>query len=87
MEVKSNSQVVVGHVKGEYKAREEKMKKYVEKVKEIMGLFDKITFTKVPREEKSAANALARIGSVAEEVTTSDRLVQELVAPSISRVD
>jgi hypothetical protein len=36
-------------VKGEYEAREEKMKKYLEKVKEIMGSFDKITFTKALR--------------------------------------
>ena len=59
LEVKSGSQVVVKHVKGEYVARGEKMKKYLETVKEIMGLFDQITFTKVPREENSVADALA----------------------------
>ena len=88
LEVKSDSQVVVGHVKGEYEARREKMKKYLEKVKEIMGLFDKITFTKVPWEENLTADALAWIGStVEEEITATHWPVQELSAPSIDWID
>jgi hypothetical protein len=66
--------VVVRHVKGEYEARGEKMKKYLGKVKEIMGSFDKIAFTKVPREENLTTDALARITfAIKEEITTLDR--------------
>jgi hypothetical protein len=76
--------VVVGHMKGEYEARREKMKKYLGKVKEIMGSFNKITFTKVPREENFIADALAQIASATEEeITTSDRPMQELITLSI----
>jgi ribonuclease HI len=71
LEVKSESQVVVGHVKGEYKAREDKMKRYLEKVKEIMGSFNKVTFTRVPKEENSVADALTRITFATEEEITT----------------
>jgi ribonuclease HI len=36
LELRSDSQVVVGHVKGEHKAHREKMNGYLENVKEIM---------------------------------------------------
>jgi ribonuclease HI len=88
LEVKSDSQVMVGHVKREYEARGEKMKRYLEKVKEIMESFDKVTFTKIPWEDNSAADALTRIASaIEEEVATSDHSVQELAMPSIGRAD
>lgn len=64
------------------------MKRYLAKVKEIMGSFDKVTFTKVPREENSAVDALTRIATATEEeITTSDRPVQEFATPSIGRAD
>ena len=73
LEVRSDSQVVVGHVWGEYEARGDKMKRYLAKVKEPEEFFDKITFTGIPREENSQANALAWISSTIEEeiATTS----------------
>jgi ribonuclease HI len=55
------------------------MKKYLTKVKEAMGSFDKISFTKVPREENSQADTLARIGFAIKEDTTTGRLVQEVI--------
>ena len=64
------------------------MKKYLEKVKEIKGLFEKKTFTKVPREENTVGDALARVGSTAkEEVIASNQLLQEPAVPSIGRAD
>lgn len=63
LEVKSDSQVVVKHIKGEYKAQGDKMKKYLAKVKEAMEFFDKIAFTRLPKEENSHVDALASIGS------------------------
>lgn len=88
LEVKSDSQMVIEHIKGEYEARGDKMKRHLEKVKEVMELFDKIAFTKVPREENSQAYALARFGSSTdEEITTSGHPVQELTKSSIDKAD
>ncbi|XP_059455029.1 uncharacterized protein LOC132185246 [Corylus avellana] len=84
LKVRSDSQVVVGHIQGEYEARGSKMKKYLVKVKEIMEFFNKITFTKLPREENSQADALARMGSTTEEeVIAVDHPIQDLTEPSI----
>ena len=53
-----------------------------------MGSFDKIAFTKVPREQNSHADALARIGfATEEEIMAASRLVQELTEPSIVRAN
>lgn len=85
LEIMSDSQVVVRHIKGEYEARGDKMKWYLTRVKEAIEFFDKIAFTKVPQEENEEANTLARIGSsIDEEITVAGRPVQELAEPSIT---
>ena len=48
LEIKSNTQVLAGHIRGEYEAHEEKMRRYLKEVKEIMESFDKVIFTKIP---------------------------------------
>ena len=88
LEVRSDSQVVVGQIKGEYESRGDKMKRYLEKVKKIMGSFDKIAFTKVPREENSQVDTLAHISSATkEEITTTGCPAQEITKPLIVQVD
>ena len=85
VEVQSDSQVVVGHIKREYEAKgEKKMKKYLTKVKSTMRYFDKVLFTKVPWEHNTWADTLARIGSSIDmEISVAKCLVQEQPEPSI----
>ena len=88
LEIKSDSQVMDWHVREEYEARGEKVRKYLEKVKEIMESFGKVIFTKIPREENLAANALVWIAfAIEEEAATSHRPVQEMAIPSIGRAN
>ena len=63
------------------------MKKYLTKVKEAMESFDKIAFTKVPREENLQADTLARIGFATEEDISTGRPIQELAESSIVQID
>jgi ribonuclease HI len=85
LEVKSDSQVIVGHIQGDYEARGDKMIKYLAKVQESQAYFDKIVFTKIPREENVRADALARIGSGSdEEIDASKHKVRVLTKPSIN---
>ena len=64
------------------------MKRYLEKVKEVVEFFDKIAFTKVPREENSQADALACIGAATkEEIIAAGHPVQELSESSIVRAN
>jgi ribonuclease HI len=41
IEVRSNSQVIVGHIKGEFEAKGEKMKLYLAKVQNMQSSFQK----------------------------------------------
>lgn len=51
LEVRSNTQVVVGHFQGEYEARGRKMIKYLAKVQEYQAFFNMMVLTRIPREE------------------------------------
>ncbi|XP_059439799.1 uncharacterized protein LOC132172333 [Corylus avellana] len=84
LEVKSDSQVIIGHIQGEYEARGVKMKKYLAKVQELQVLFDLVVLTRIPREDNSRADFLARLGSATdEEAKVSKQKVQVLTEPSI----
>jgi ribonuclease HI len=61
--VKSDSQLVVGQVKGEYEAKEDRMKKYLMAVKNLLTQFKKVELLQIPREENEAADRLARLAS------------------------
>lgn len=67
LEIQSDSQVVVGQISGGFAAQEDRMIKYLDKVRQFQSCFDIITLTKVPREENNRADALSRIGSGTEQ--------------------
>uniref|UniRef100_A0A2N9ESH3 Uncharacterized protein n=1 Tax=Fagus sylvatica TaxID=28930 RepID=A0A2N9ESH3_FAGSY len=59
--VKSDSQLIVGQVKGEYEAKEDRMKRYLTVVKNLLTQFKKVELLQIPREENEAADRLARL--------------------------
>jgi ribonuclease HI len=61
--VKSDSQLIVGQVKGEYEAKEDRMKKYLTVVKDLLTHFKKVELLQIPREENVTADRLARLAS------------------------
>uniref|UniRef100_A0A2N9FDC4 Uncharacterized protein n=1 Tax=Fagus sylvatica TaxID=28930 RepID=A0A2N9FDC4_FAGSY len=65
--IKSDSQLVIGQVKGEYEAREDRMKKYLTVVQTLLPHFKKVEFVQIPREENVDADRLARLASSGEE--------------------
>uniref|UniRef100_A0A2N9IRV7 RNase H type-1 domain-containing protein n=1 Tax=Fagus sylvatica TaxID=28930 RepID=A0A2N9IRV7_FAGSY len=65
--VKSDSQLVIGQIKGEYEAREDRMKKYLTVVQTLLPHFEKVEFVQIPREENVDADRLARLASSGEE--------------------
>ncbi len=54
--VKSDSQLIIGQVKGEYEAREDRMKKYLTFVQNLLSHFKKVEFLRIPREENVDAD-------------------------------
>ena len=54
--IKSDSQLIIGQVKGEYEAREDRMKKYLTFVQTLLSHFKKVEFLRIPREENVDAD-------------------------------
>ncbi|KAL0454778.1 UNVERIFIED_CONTAM: hypothetical protein Slati_0817000 [Sesamum latifolium] len=52
----SDSQLVVTQAEGEYEARQEKMTKYLAKLREEMKRFEEFKLKQIPREENSMAD-------------------------------
>jgi ribonuclease HI len=65
--VKSDSQLVIGQIKGKYEAREDRMKKYLTVVQTLLPHFKKVEFVQIPREENIDADRLAGLASSGEE--------------------
>ena len=62
--VQGNSQLVIGQVNGTYEAKEEQMKKYLNKVRHLIRKFSEVHFVQIPKEENMEADNLAKEASV-----------------------
>ena len=58
--------MVIGQVNGMYEAKEERMKKYLNKVRRLIKKFGEAHFVQIPREENMEADTLAKEASVSE---------------------
>ena len=66
--------MVMGQVNGTYEAKEERMKKYLEKVLHLVKKFKKTDFVQIPREENMEADALAKEASTNEAIDEFDEI-------------
>ena len=78
--VQGDSQLVMVQMNGMCEAREEQMKRYLEKVKQCIKGFTIAQFQQVPKEENTEANLLAKTASTDE---TVDDQVKVQYVPSI----
>lgn len=62
--IKSDSQLVVSQITAEYQAKEENMKGYLGKTRELMSQFSEVKVERVPRLENSEADNLAKMASL-----------------------
>uniref|UniRef100_A0A2N9IPA1 Uncharacterized protein n=1 Tax=Fagus sylvatica TaxID=28930 RepID=A0A2N9IPA1_FAGSY len=63
LKIRSDSQLIVGQVNGEYEAREDRMTKYLKLVRNALKWFDEVVLVQVPREQNTEADALAKLAS------------------------
>ena len=57
-----DSQVITSQINGDYECRNERMKKYLEEVKNWINSLE-VKFVQIPREENECANRLAKAAS------------------------
>ena len=62
MIVHCDSQVITSQINGNYKCRNERMKKYLEEVKNRISSLE-VKFVQIPRDENECADRLAKVAS------------------------
>ena len=67
-------QLVMGQVNGTCEAKEERMKKYLEKVLQLVKKFKETNFVQIPREENMEADALAKEASANQPMDEFDKV-------------
>ena len=80
--IKSDSQLVVGHINSEYQAKEENMKGYLGRTRELMSQFAEVKVGRVPRLENCEADNLAKMASFG--ATQSVGLITTEYIPTLS---
>ena len=66
--------MIIGQINGTCEAKEERMKKYLEKVLQLVKKFKETDFVQIPREENMEADALAKEASANEAVDEFDEI-------------
>ena len=81
--VQADSQLIIRQVKGDYEAKEERMKKYLKIVQQLSQHFDSLDFVQIPTAENAEAEFLARLASSDDYNATSKLYVEIRGQPSI----
>ena len=61
--LKSLSKLVIGHINGEYEARESRMQRYLKLTNQMIGELERVNFIQVPWSQNSEANEVGRYAS------------------------
>ena len=61
--LRSDSQLVIGQVKGDFEAKETRMQRYLKLMNQLVSKFDRVEFAQVPQDQNSKADEVARNAS------------------------
>ncbi|XP_027165899.1 uncharacterized protein LOC113765851 [Coffea eugenioides] len=79
--VRSDSQLVVCQVLGEYEAKDETMQRYLSKVHQLTAYFESFEIQRIPRSQNRRADALSRLASTSFSDLNKTILVEVLSEP------
>nr|XP_027093651.1 uncharacterized protein LOC113714052 [Coffea arabica] len=79
--VRSDSQLVVRQVLGEYEAKEKTMQRYLSKVHQLIAYFESFEIQRIPRSQNKRADALSRLASTSFSDLNKTVLVEVLDEP------
>ena len=83
MELKSNSQLVIGQVKGDFEANETRIQRYLKLTNQLVSKFDQVEFAQVPRDQNAEADEMARSASTDNQAKVTNWKLEEQNYPSI----
>ncbi|XP_050264287.1 uncharacterized protein LOC126708547 [Quercus robur] len=84
--VQNNSKLVIGQIRGEYEAKEERMQKYLRLTKHLTQEFDTVEFVQIPRSQNMAADEVSKLASSEEGEISMDLAMEVKKHPSIEEV-
>ena len=84
-----DSQLVMGQINGTCEAKEERMKKCLEKVLQLVKKFKETDFIQIPKEENMEADALAKEALANEAIDEFDEVqyIPSINLPKVQQVD
>ena len=85
VKVFSNSRLVVGQVKGEFEAKDERMQGYLSQVKCLQSKFDSFNLLLIPRNGNAHADSLAMLATSSVHDLPRVILVEDLYKPIETR--
>ena len=68
LKVQSDSQLVIGQVNSEYEAKEDRMAKYLNLVRDAMTRFNEVIIVQISRKQNIEADTLAKLASSAQAI-------------------
>ncbi|XP_027101128.1 uncharacterized protein [Coffea arabica] len=86
IKTRSDSQLVVHQVRGEYEAKEDIIKKYLARVRETISLFDVFEIERVPKSQNKRADALSKLASSSFAHLNKEVLVEVVRQKSIDQI-
>ena len=84
--LQSDSKLVIGQIKEEYEAKEERMQKYLRLTKHLTQEFDRMKFVQIPRSQNMIADEIVKQASSGERPTSMGLEMEVQKHPSIEEV-
>ena len=82
--LKSDSQLVIGQVRGDFEAKEMRMQKYLKLVNQLVSTFLHAEFIQIPQDRNTEANKIARSALAHSPGDMNDWKLEEQNSPSIT---
>jgi len=81
--LKSDSQLVIGQVRGDFEAKETRMQKYLKLTNQLVSNFDRAEFVQIPWDQNAEADKVAQIASTDGQTKVNSWRLEEQKSPSI----
>ena len=84
--VQNDSKLVIGQIKADYEAKEERMQKYLKLTKHLTQEFEEVEFVQVLRSQNMAVDEISKLASLEEGWMNKDLAMEIQKHPSIEEV-
>ncbi|XP_075659228.1 uncharacterized protein LOC142629130 [Castanea sativa] len=81
-----DSRLVVGQVNGEFEARDERMKRYLNRVKGVLSMFKNFKVRQIPRGQNAHADSLAMLATSLGSKLPQTVMVEDLMSSSLAGI-